>query len=200
MKRTVIGATLALSAIAVFGLAMPASAHDVLIASNPAAESTVETLPDSFSITMNETLLDLAGDASGFAIQVIDSTGAFYGDGCLAVNEATLSMGATLGDAGGYTFRWQAVSSDGHPVSGEFGFTWSGDASAEGSSEPPVCGVTGVEPVETATPEAIATVTPADEPVLVSQDDTVRWVVGVVAALGIIGALVVVLLRLRRRD
>ena len=149
---------------------------------------------------MNEALLDLSGDASGFAIQVLDADGAYYGDGCLAVADATLTMGATLGEPGGYTFRWQAVSSDGHPVSGEFGFTWTGDATAEGSTEPPVCGVTGVEPVETPAPEAAATAAPSVDPVVVTQDDTVRWVVGIVAALGIIGALVVVLLRLRRRD
>ena len=198
MKKTVIGATLALSAIAVFGIATPASAHDVLIGSNPAADSTIDAMPESFSITMNETLLDVAGDASGFAIQVLDAAGRYYGDGCLAVADATLSMGATLGEPGPYAFRWQAVSSDGHPVSGEFAFTWTGDATADGSSEPPVCGVTGVEPTETAV--AAPTAEPSTDPVIVPQDDPTRWVIGIVAALGIIAALVVVLMRLRRRD
>ncbi|CAN5584848.1 hypothetical protein BH10ACT7_BH10ACT7_19820 [soil metagenome] len=197
MKKTVIGATIALSAIAVLGIAGPASAHDVLIGSNPPADTTIETLPDSFSITMNETLLDLAGDASGFAIQVIDAEGAYYGDGCLAVSNDTLTMGATLGEPGPYAFRWQAVSSDGHPVSGEFAFTWAGDATAEGSVEPPVCGVTGVEPVATSTPEA--TPQPTLEPDTTADAiNPAPWLVGGVVALGIIAALVVVIVRRRR--
>lgn len=197
-KKLFLGTTAALATLAVLGLATPASAHDVLIASNPAADSSIGVLPDAFTITMNEPLLDLSGDASGFAIQVIDEEGAFYGDGCLAIDEATLAMGATLGDPGQYTFRWQAVSQDGHPVSGEFAFTWTGDGTTAGSAEPPVCGVTGVEP------EPVVTETPAPAPTSApestTQDDPIRWVVGGVAALAIIGALVTVILRLRRRD
>lgn len=200
MKKTIIGATIALSAAVVLGVAVPASAHDVLIGSNPAADSSIEQLPESFSITMNEPLLDLAGDASGFAIQVIDAEGAYYGDGCLAIDDATLAMGATLGEPGSYTFRWQAVSQDGHPVSGEFTFTWTGADATPGSAQPPICGVTGVEPEPTETPEAIATEERATDPAVIPEGDPARVVVGIVAGLGIIAALVVVIVRLRRRD
>lgn len=198
-KKLFLGTTAALATLAVLGLATPASAHDVLVASNPAADSSIGVLPETFTITMNEPLLDLSGDASGFAIQVVDADGAFYGDGCLAIDEATLEMGATLGDPGQYTFRWQAVSQDGHPVSGEFAFTWTGDGGTAGSAEPPVCGVTGVEPDA---PEVTSAPSPEPTvaPVATTQQDPIRWVIGIVAALAIIGALVTVILRLRRRD
>ncbi len=139
----------------------PASAHDYLVSSTPGEGTTVTEVPSAFSATMNAPLLDLAGDGSGFALQVTDAAGLFYGTGCLSIEGSTLSMPATLGEAGDYTFVWQIISEDGHPTSESFSFTYAPAAGVEptvGESAPPVCGVTGVEPVETATPE------PTEEP------------------------------------
>lgn len=126
-------------------VASPAYAHNYLISSTPAEGSTVSELPAAFSVTTNESLLDLAGDGSGFALEVTDAAGLFYGDGCVSIVDATLSTGASLGDAGPYSLTWQLVSADGHSVSGSFAFDWApapGTELAEGSPTPPDCGGT----------------------------------------------------------
>ena len=154
-------AVLALAGATVLGLAAPAQAHNFLVSSTPAAGEVVTTLPESISVTTNLPLLDLAGDGTGFAIQVTDAAGSFYGDGCLTVSGASLSTPAALGAAGTYRVVWQVISEDGHTVSDEFTFEWAPAADAEpatGQAAPPVCGA--VTPEETTTPTADATTTP----------------------------------------
>jgi methionine-rich copper-binding protein CopC len=123
-------------------VATPAFAHDELIDSTPAAGATLTELPDTFSITMNEDLLDLDDKGSGFGILIQDSEGLYYGDGCVRVDGPTMSADAVLGEPGEYTFIWQVVSSDGHPTSDEFTFTWAPDtdfAFEDGSVQPGDC-------------------------------------------------------------
>lgn len=154
MRRAlaVVVATVALLAIGV----APASAHNYLVDSNPVDGGTITELPESFSVTTNEALLDLGSDGAGFAIEVIDADGEYYGDGCVTVDGATMSAGSSLGQAGDYRMLWQLVSADGHTVSGELGFTWEPGADAvlsEGSATPPDCGGTGASaPVATGEP------------------------------------------------
>lgn len=151
-RRAALLAAVGLVAASV-ALAAPASAHSYLTGSTPGEGEVVATLPEQFSVTANEPLLDLSGDASGFAIQVVDASGAFYGDGCFVVSGSTLSMGATLGAPGDYRMYWQVISADGHPVSGEVPFSWSGSSDTAGLTEPPVCGAAAPEPSSTATAE-----------------------------------------------
>ncbi|NEM91699.1 copper resistance CopC family protein [Galbitalea soli] len=136
-------ATLALVAGSVLGLAESASAHNYLISSTPAAGSTLTTLPASFELTTNEPLLDLTGHGAGFAFQVKDAHGSYYGDGCLTVRGPTLSTEAALGAPGAYTVVWQIISADGHTVSGSIPFTWAPTgtvAPAAGHATPQNCG------------------------------------------------------------
>ena len=79
--------------------ASAAQAHNYPVSTNPAADSVITEVPDVFSVTTNEALLDLSGSASGFAIQVTDAAGLYYGDGCGVVDGGTYSSGATLGEA-----------------------------------------------------------------------------------------------------
>ena len=140
MKKTLV--TLALASFAVLAFATPASAHNVVVESSPPADSTVTELPAAFSITTNEPMLTLGEDNAGFALQVTDAAGRFYGDGCLTVAGSTMAVGATLGEPGAYTLTWQIVSEDGHPASGSFGFTWAPAPDAPrtaGAAEPPSC-------------------------------------------------------------
>ena len=123
-------------------IATPAFAHDELTDSTPAAGETLTALPEFFSITMNEDLLDLDDKGSGFGILVHGADGLYYGDGCVTVDGPTMSADPVLGEPGKYTFIWQVVSSDGHPTSGEFTFEWApeGDVTAAtGSQEPGDC-------------------------------------------------------------
>ena len=158
MNRTI--AVGALCAAAILCCAVPASAHSQLVSSTPSAEQTLTTLPPAFSVTMNEDLLDLAGDGTGFALQVTDAAGLFYGDGCLSIAGPTMSVGASLGDPGPYRLVYQVVSDDGHPVSAEFTFNWTGAATGPGSEAAPICGQT----VTTFAPTPTPTSTPAPSP------------------------------------
>jgi len=153
-----LGATVAVGAV--LGFAAPAQAHDALISSTPTAGEVVTAPPAEFAITMNTPLVDIVGDGTGFGIQVTDAAGRFYGDGCVSLVDATMSMPASLGAAGEYTMTWQVLSSDTHPVGGDIPFTWQPSADAvlsNGSETAPVCG----EAVEDPDPEMT---TQAEEP------------------------------------
>ena len=213
MSRRLLTAVAAgvLGGAVVLGTAAPAQGHNFLVASTPAAGEVVTTLPAAFSVTTNAPLLDLSGDQAGFAIQVTDAAGTFYGDGCLTVSGATLSMGPSLGAAGSYRLVWQVVSADGHTVSDEFSFEWAPDAAfepADGTAAPPVCGETVTEPMPTASAEPTAptsTTEPTDTvtPIEPDQDRVdlapVLWIGGAVLALLLGGGVVLALLARRSR-
>ncbi len=133
--------------ITALGLAIlaagPASAHAELIGSSPSADSTV-TEVTTVSITAGEELLDIGDNAEGFVMTVTDSTGLFYGDGCVSVDGDTASMAVSLAAAGDYVVAYRVVSNDGHPVEGQFAFTVNGNDNAEQGSafaETPECGI-----------------------------------------------------------
>ncbi|EAR25517.1 transport integral membrane protein [marine actinobacterium PHSC20C1] len=146
MRRIIrIGAALSAATIAALVLlvAAPAYAHNYLVASTPEEGAILTQLPEEFSVSTSDTLLDLAGDGGGFAIQVVDASGNYFGDGCFTIRDDSLSTTAALGNAGEYTMLWQLVSSDGHTISGEIGFEWQPDADqpiSEGFDAPPACG------------------------------------------------------------
>lgn len=146
MRRlTHIGAAFSAAAITALMLlvAAPAYAHNYLDASSPTEGQTLTELPSEFSVSTNDTLLDLAGDGGGFAIQVTNDAGDYFGDGCFTIRDDSLSTAAELGEPGSYLMLWQLVSSDGHTISGEINFDWQPDATqpiSEGLNAPPACG------------------------------------------------------------
>lgn len=142
--------TLAFAAAGVFTLlaaltvAAPAFAHNYYVSSTPGVDEVLTTLPDQFTVTTNDNLLDLEGSVGGFLMKVTGPDGLYYGDGCVTVNGPSVSMPAALGPAGDYTLDWQVVSADGHTVSGTIPFQWQpsdgGDSASAGSSTVPNCG------------------------------------------------------------
>jgi methionine-rich copper-binding protein CopC len=120
----------------------PAFAHAELVGSSPTADSSVATVTE-VSITAGEELLDIGANSEGFVMVVTDSTGLYYGDGCVSVTGDTASMPVSINAPGDYSVAYRVVSNDGHPVEGEFTFSVTGDASAEqfaGYPEKPACG------------------------------------------------------------
>lgn len=172
--RRTLGSLAAVGAAALLSLAAvsPASAHNFVVSTTPGEGASITAVPERFDVVTNEEMLDIAGDGTGFALQVTDAAGQFYGDGCLAVDGATLSMPATLGEAGTYTLAYQFISSDSHTLSGEFTFDYAptGDAVVTpGSPEPLSCGdpIPGAaDPAPSEVPDAPASDEPAasDEP------------------------------------
>jgi copper resistance protein C len=191
MKRIL--AVIALALLAVLATATPAQAHSYLVDSTPEAGGTLTTLPEKFSVTANEPLLDLAGNGSGFGLEIVDENGLYYGDGCVAVEGARLFTDAALGDPGRYVLIYQFVSADGHPVSDQFSFDWAptGDFTAiAGSATPGDCnglyargdGASGESPGATTDAASIDL-------------SAVLWIGGALLAVGI--AVVVTLIVLR---
>lgn len=131
-----------LAVIATFAIAGPASAHNQVVSSTPDPGSTLTELPATFGLTTNLPLLDIGGQGRGFALEIRDSAGAFYENGCVTITDATMSTPARLGAPGTYTMIYQLVSADGHTVSGEIPFTWAPSgtvAASKGTAEPATC-------------------------------------------------------------
>jgi len=186
MRR--LAAILGIAAVAVLATATPAWAHNYLVSSTPAEGEVLTTLPEHFSVTTNEPLLDLSGSGSGFGMEIIDADGLYYGDGCVTVEGASLFADPVIGTAGSYTLVYQVVSADGHTVSDSFEFEWAPAddvEAAQGSASPGDCnGLYNRGEVETDTPAAASI-----------DLGTVLWIGGAIGAVLI--AVVVTLLLLR---
>ena len=111
---------LAALTVALVGLAVgPASAHDELIATDPAVDATVEQAPTSVTLTFRAAVL-----RTGAAIEVSGPDGASWSTGDVGISGATVNREMRSGaPAGRYAVAWRVVAADGHPVSGQFGFT-----------------------------------------------------------------------------
>ncbi len=185
-------AAVLLFAASLFLVASPAHAHDELVSSDPAADSTVETQPAALTFTFSGEIDPTAGAT---VIAVTDAEGAALVDGAPVVQDNVVTQSLLPGANGAVAVAWKVVSSDGHPISGEFSFT-----------------VAAPAPIETPTPTATAEPTPTDEPTETAapvppadgEDSTFAdvwpWVVGgiLVAALG--GAVLYLLVSRARRD
>ncbi|WP_317232520.1 copper resistance CopC family protein [Clavibacter capsici] len=141
----------------------PASAHDRLVGSTPGADATVTAEPGTVALDFSEDLLALDDQASGFAIQVVNSTdGSFHQDGCVTVDGSTATSRVALGTAGTYQVTWRAVSSDSHPIDGTYSFTYAPAGDTVGTPailEAPACGDAWAGSAPTATPEPEGTMT-----------------------------------------
>ncbi|GAB3153252.1 copper resistance protein CopC [Microbacterium neimengense] len=188
-------ATLATLLLAAGGVALgaaPAFAHDELVSSDPASGSTVETLPAALTLTFSG---DLLSDASTTVIQVTDAAGASLADGAPSVSGNVVTQALTGSASGQIAVAWRVVSSDGHPISGEFAFT---------SNAAPIA-----TPTPTETPEATPAASAAPEPEMTAFTEQAPaseesapvwpWIVGAVVVLIAI-ALVVWLLGARARQ
>lgn len=124
----------------VVAVSAPASAHDGLVSSSPAADSTVTAPLESVSLTFSNELLDI-GDANGaFVIQVVGPDELFYNLDCVKRDGATASTAVALGESGSYVVTWQVVSSDAHPTSDSFDFVYNkptDETAAAGSATAP---------------------------------------------------------------
>ncbi len=104
---------------AVLFLSSPAVAHSLLLESSPAAEATLAAPPSLLTLRFNNriekalsriTLVDERGTPRALAITVADE-----GADRLSAAVPTLTPGT-------YRVEWQVLSTDGHVVSGGFGF------------------------------------------------------------------------------
>lgn len=100
--------------------ASPAAAHDELVGSDPEAGATVDALPTQIVLTYSGDLID-EGDAT--EVVVTDADGNDLGSGDPVIDGRLVTKQLAGGDVlGTVVVQWRVVSSDGHPIAGEFVF------------------------------------------------------------------------------
>lgn len=121
-------AALLLSAMAVLGLADPAAAHDELVSSYPEADASLTKSPDEITLEFSGSLTDTDGAT---VVEIIDEQGANVAIDPVDVSTTFITQHvAPDANTGVFTVRWEAVSSDGHPISGEYAYAVSEETAA----------------------------------------------------------------------
>ena len=115
-----VAAGFALAAAAVLVIAPAASAHDSLVDANPADGEVVTAPISDVSLRFSGVLLGV--DTGGNVAVVTGPDGSFYETDCAAIDGTTLTLPVALGEPGTYQVDWRVVSSDGHPISGQYAF------------------------------------------------------------------------------
>lgn len=167
----------------VLGLAMllpgVAHAHDVLEATSPADGTTVAALPDSVELTFSDTPLAIGSQV------VVRGPSGDVADGTPTIDGRVVTQRiVAAAPAGDYTVTYRVTSSDGHPISGTFGFH-------------ATVGLDGSTATAGPTVHAPAKVSP--EAAAAKQSQFVPVMLTIVGVLVLIGIAVVVWLFVRRR-
>ncbi|WP_342000009.1 copper resistance protein CopC [Microbacterium sp. LWH7-1.2] len=179
----------------ILAAASPASAHDELLGSDPAADGTLEALPAELTLTFSA---EIADDEGASVVEVMDASGASLADGAPTVRDNVLTQPLAGEASGAVKVLWKVVSSDGHPISGEFTFA------VEGAPAPAPTETTVPTPTETAAPSESAGPTPTptvtNGPVADDASTALPWIIAGVLALALIGAVVYLLVSRSRRE
>ncbi|MFW0772798.1 copper resistance CopC family protein [Paenarthrobacter nitroguajacolicus] len=173
--------------------ATPALAHDALESTVPAKDTTVTAAPGSVSLTLSEPPLDTE-QLNLSVITVTDETGKTLSDGKVTVEGPTISTAITAGVNGVYKVLWRTVSSDGHPIEGNYSFTVQDPAQAVVAT-PSTTPTTAAE-TSTRTPAPAAQTAPEQ---IKPDDSNAPVTVGIAAAILAVVAAVFFIAR-RRRD
>lgn len=182
---------LLLAAAAVLMTGGPASAHDALIETDPASGATLDALPAQITLAYSAAVLDEAG---GNAVTVTDAAGTSLTDGDPTVDQNIVTQRLAGQASGTITVTWRVVSSDGHPVSGEYTFVVTGAASP---TPTPTAAIPSATPTASESETAVTAV-PISAPVEEGANPW-PWVISG-AALVVVIALVVWLLGARARQ
>ncbi|HKS46671.1 MAG TPA: copper resistance CopC family protein [Amycolatopsis sp.] len=103
-----------------FGMVTPASAHDVLISTDPAKDAALDTGPAKITLTFDAPVQ--GGDINQIA--VTGPNGTQWAEGSVQIDSNVISAPVRpLGPAGVYTVGYRILSADGHPVEGQYAFT-----------------------------------------------------------------------------
>lgn len=183
-------------------MALPgtARAHDTLISSDPEDGAALETSPEAITLTYSADVLEVSP-----LVLITDESGSRLAEITPTVEGPTVT--ATLPEplpAGTHSVQWRVVSSDGHPIEGEFTVTVEQDA-----AEPVAPGDAGDAPEAGAvsdgggaeTGDGGAETAPVEQPEKETEPggfsmSTLIWILAVI----VIGASVAVFFILRRRD
>ncbi|WP_237204189.1 copper resistance CopC family protein [Rothia endophytica] len=163
----------------------PAHAHDELVSTNPAANTTLDQAPKELELTYSGEIMDVAGANQ---VRVTNAAGETVTEGEPEVDGTVVTQDLAAQETDDtYTVTWRVVSSDGHPIQGTFTYTV-GEGAAQ-SSEP------------TSTDAGEQQDQPAEPITAASQGMSTGAKVALflVAAAAIMGALFVVLTKTKKR-
>ena len=133
LRRWTVALTCPLIAVAVCSVAAAPAAwgHDVLISTSPADGQRVDAAPSLVALAFSAPVLPI-----GTAVAVTGPGGdATHGPPEVLADTVNQPLRDAL-PPGGYRVLWRVTSQDGHPVSGEFGFSVGGVAPAGPAASP----------------------------------------------------------------
>ena len=176
---------------ALLALGAPAQAHDTLLESDPADGATLETSPEAITLTFSADVLEVSP-----LVRITDESGEQLAEITPSVDGpvATATLEEPL-PAGTSTVQWRVVSSDGHPIEGTFEVTVEQDAAAEETTEAPAEESSPAETTAPAEEGEQATAEAAEE-----ESGSSMTPLLIVLGVAVVGAVVAVLLIMRRRD
>lgn len=178
--------TVLLAAAALLVPALPAAAHDELTGTDPASDAVLETLPEQITLSYSA---DVLTDAGATVIEVTDAAGTSLTDGAPEVSGSEVTQALAGPASGTVTVQWRVVSSDGHPIDGEFAFSVPESTPTPTPSATPSASATG------AASEAASPAATTEVPIPLESDapaSPLPWILLVVALVIVAGALVYV--------
>lgn len=111
-----------LTLLATFLFSSQASAHDLLVDIDPAPNSVVEVSEFDATLTFNNPLLVVEGEANAeLSTRLVGTEN--WSNHEISIIDRVLTAKISLSEPGDYELRWKVVSSDGHPISGDSTFT-----------------------------------------------------------------------------
>lgn len=187
-----LASTLLVAFVLLFAWPQPAAAHDSLIDSDPAADSTVDTMPAELTLTFSAALI---GGDGATEVVVMDAEGKNVAEGEPELDGAMVTQPlASAAAAGQYHVIWKVVSSDGHPTSGEFEFA----VSSGTAGDTPATAEPTTAPDEASTSEPTAPPVAEDPNMTSGFSISAPWLIGGAVVLLIAAFLIFMLVRSRR--
>ena len=184
-------AAIALAGASVFLIAAPASAHDELVSTDPAADATVDALPAQLTLTFSGVLSTEVGATE---LQVTDAAGTSLADGDPVVADTTVTQPlagtSERGDHGAVEGRLQRRPPDLGRVH------LHGDRTGAHPDPDPAARRSPSAPTES--PSATETAVPVTDEDSDS-DDAWPWIVGAILLVAIAGAVTYLLVSSARR-
>lgn len=189
-----------LSAFLLFLAPQRADAHDSLLGTNPAADSTVDVLPAELTLTFSAAI----ESGKGATQIIVEGPNGSVTAGDPSVNGAVVTQPLIAeGMAGDYTVIWRVVYSDGHDDEKQFAFSVATDSPSAAESTPPSDAATAPSPAQSAEPtteSSSAQETPAPTDETRTEIPLWIWIVGAVVGVGVIALVLFALLAGRGKD
>ncbi|MDY0910023.1 copper resistance CopC family protein [Microbacterium sp. CFBP9034] len=196
LRPFVLCAALLLAALALLLTASPASAHDELLGSDPANGAELDAVPAALTLTFSGAI---AADEGASEVQVTDAAGTSLVAGAPVAQDNVLTQPLAGEASGAVTVLWKVVSSDGHPISGQFTFTVTPAPAPTETSTPAPTATETAEPTPSVEPTPTAEPLPEDP--LMEAADMRPWLIGgILALLALAGGIIYLVVSRKRRD